>query len=109
MITEDSDSKKFVTINHNPSPFNIKEASIFNSSAMVLWDTSPPSFQYASSLNKVGLPCPNNLSLDLLACCVVSSMSLDSVTSPQPTTQPVNVSEKEEIERQKEKREKERE
>ena len=34
---------------------------------------------------------------------------MDSVTSPQPTTQAVNVSEKEEIETKKEKREKERE
>ena len=41
---------------------------------MVLWDMSPPSSWSA------GFPCPNSLSLDLLACCGVSSTSLDLVT-----------------------------
>ena len=30
---------------------------------MVLWDTSPPSSQFAGFLNKVAIPCPNNSSL----------------------------------------------
>ena len=47
---------------------------------MVLWDTSPPSSQSAGFPNKVNIPCPNNWSPDLLACRVVSSISLDSVT-----------------------------
>ena len=46
---------------------------------MVLWDTSPPSSRSAGFLNKVTIPCPNTSSLDLLACRVVSSTSLDSV------------------------------
>ena len=47
---------------------------------MVLWDTSPPLSLSAGFPNKVTIPCPNNLSLDLLACRAVGSMSLDSVT-----------------------------
>ena len=44
---------------------------------MVLWDTSPPSSPSAGFLNKVAILCPNNLSLDLLACREASSTSLD--------------------------------
>ena len=33
---------------------------------MVLWDTSLPSFWSAAFLNKVAIPCPNELSLHLL-------------------------------------------
>ena len=51
-----------------------------NSRKMVLWDTCPPSFQSAGFPNKVAIPCAGNWSLDLLACCVVSSMTLDLVT-----------------------------
>ena len=45
---------------------------------MVLWDTSPPSSQSAGFPNKVVIPVEflNNLSLDLLACRAMSSMSL---------------------------------
>lgn len=35
---------------------------------MVLWDTSPTSLQSAGFPNKVAIPCPNNLFLDLLTC-----------------------------------------
>ena len=52
---------------------------------MVLWDTSPPSSRSSGFLNKVAIPYPSNSSLDLLACCAVSSMSLDSVTFPGAT------------------------
>ena len=47
---------------------------------MVLWDSSPPSSQSAGFPNKVTIPCPNNLSLDLLTCRAASSTSLESVT-----------------------------
>ena len=47
---------------------------------MALCDAGLPSSRSADFLNKVTIPCPNNLSLYLLACHVVSSMSLDSVT-----------------------------
>ena len=47
---------------------------------MVLWDTSPPSSWSAGFLNKVAIPCPNTLSLDLLTCRGVSSRKLNSVT-----------------------------
>lgn len=47
---------------------------------MVLWDTGPPSSGSAGFLNRVTIPCPNNLSLSLLACHVVSTMNLVLVT-----------------------------
>ena len=47
---------------------------------MVLWDTSPQSSRSAGFLNKVAIPCPNNSSLNLLACRAMSSMSLAWVT-----------------------------
>ena len=47
---------------------------------MVLWDASPLSSQPTDFLNKVTIPSPMTSSLDLLACCAVSSMNLDSVT-----------------------------
>lgn len=47
---------------------------------MILWDANPPSSQFSGLQNKVALPCPNNLSLDLLACCAVNSASLQLVT-----------------------------
>ena len=49
-------------------------------SKMALWDSSPPSSQCAGFLNKVVISFPNNSSLDYLALCDVSNMSLDSVT-----------------------------
>ena len=52
-----------------------------NLGKMALWDTNPPSSQSAGFLNKGSISCPNNLSLDLLACHVTSSGSLDSVTT----------------------------
>lgn len=47
---------------------------------MVLRDMRPSSTQSVSFTNNVTIPCPNNLSLDLLSCCVVNRMSLDSMT-----------------------------
>ena len=47
---------------------------------MVLCDSSPPSSQSASFPNKITILGPNNPSLHLLACRVVSSTSLDLVT-----------------------------
>ena len=47
---------------------------------LVLWDTSSLSSLSAGFPNKVTIPCPNNLSLGLLACNVASRISLDSVT-----------------------------
>ena len=47
---------------------------------MVLWDTSLPFSQSTGFPNKVAIPCPKNLSLDLLACHAASSMNLDLVT-----------------------------
>ena len=38
---------------------------------MALWDTSAPPSQSAGFPNKVTVPCLNNPSLDLLACCAV--------------------------------------
>ena len=78
--TKDSDTKKSATTNHIPSPYSKKRSRNSNSGKMVLWDTSPPSSLSASFLNKVTIPCPSNLSLDLLAYRVGSSMSLDLVT-----------------------------
>ena len=68
-----------------PSPFSIKKAWILTQARWVLWGTSPPSSQFAGFPNKVTIPCSSNLSLDLLACCVASSTSLDSVTHWQNT------------------------
>ena len=45
-----------------------------NLGKMILWDTSPPSFQSASFPSKVTIPCPQNLSLLLLSCHAVRSM-----------------------------------
>ena len=47
---------------------------------MVLWDVSPSPSWCAGFLNKDTIPCPNTTLLDLLACHMASSMSLDSVT-----------------------------
>ena len=77
--TKDSGTKKSATTSHTSFPFSIKEAWILTW-AMVLWNTSPPSSRSAGFLNKVVIPCPNSLSLDLLVCRAVSSMSLDLVT-----------------------------
>lgn len=46
---------------------------------MVLWDPSPPSSQSADSPKKSHYSFPSTLSPDLLACCMVSRTSLDSV------------------------------
>ena len=43
------------------------------------WDASLPFSLSAGFPNKIAIPCPNMLPLDLLARCMVSSMSLDSV------------------------------
>ena len=51
---------------------------------MVLWDTSLPSPRSAGFLNKVSIPCPHTLSLDILTCYEASSMSLGSVTGIVP-------------------------
>ena len=61
--------------------FYYKRSLNANSSKMVLWDTSPPSSRSAGFLNKVTIPCPNISSLNLWACCAVSSMSLELVTT----------------------------
>ena len=47
---------------------------------MVLWDTSPSSSRSAGFPNKVTIPCHNNPSLKLLACCAASRTTLDLVT-----------------------------
>lgn len=49
---------------------------------MVLWATSPPSFQSAVFPSKVTILCQNNSSLDLLVYHVVSNVRLDLVTIP---------------------------
>ena len=54
---------------------------------MVLWDISPPSSWSAGFLNKVAIPSPNNVSLNLLACHMASSTSLDLVTTPEHSPQ----------------------
>ena len=64
-----------------PLPFWYKRSLNSSSEKMVLWDTSPPSSQSAGFLNKVIIQCPNSLSLDVSACCVVSRTRLDSVAS----------------------------
>ena len=51
---------------------------------MVLWDSSPPSSRSTGFLNKVAIYCPNNSSLDLLACRAASSTSLDWVRVTNP-------------------------
>ena len=56
------------------------KAKLSNPVKTVLWDTSMPSFQSAGFPNKYTIPCSSASSLDLLACHVVSSRSLDSVT-----------------------------
>lgn len=42
----------------------------------------PLSSQAACFLSKVTIPCPNSLSLDLLACCMMNTTSLDLVLCP---------------------------
>lgn len=76
--TKDLNTKKFAKTNHIPSTFNIKEAWIQHQERCFFWNTSSPSSQSVGFLNKVSIPCLNNLSFNLLAC-VVSSMSLESV------------------------------
>ena len=72
--TEDSDTKKSASVDYNTiTLFSIKEARILTQGKMVLWDTSPPSSGSVDFSNKVSIPCPNNLSFDLLACREVSS------------------------------------
>jgi len=71
--TKDSGRKKFATISHNP-------LLNFNSGKIVLWNTSQPSSQSGGFLNKVVIPCPQNSSLNLLACHIAISTSSDSVT-----------------------------
>ena len=47
---------------------------------MGLWDTCPQFSQSARFPNGIATSCPSNSSLGFLAHCVVSSMTLDSVT-----------------------------
>ena len=47
---------------------------------LVLWDISPPYSLSAGFSSKLAIPCPNDSSLNLLACHDVSRTSLDSVT-----------------------------
>ena len=75
--TKDSCTKQFAIISHTPSLFSIKEASILN---WVRWFFGTLVHQSVGFLNKVVIPCPNTLSLHLLAYHVASSRSLDSVT-----------------------------
>ena len=58
-----------------PLPFQYKRSLKSNTGKMFLWDTSSPSSQSAGFLDKASIPCPSSSSLDLLACCVASSMS----------------------------------
>lgn len=64
-----------------PHPFSLfyKRNWHPNPGKMVLWDTSPSSSGSAGFLNKVNIPYPNNFSLNLLACSVVSSMTIDLI------------------------------
>jgi len=64
--------------NLTSSPFSIKSLH-HNSEMMVLWDSDPPFSWSAGFPNKVTVPCPSNLSLDLSACGGASSSNLDSV------------------------------
>ena len=64
--------------NLTSSPFSIKSLH-HNSEMMLLWDSDPPFSWSAGFPNKVTIPCPSNLSLDLSACCGTSSSNLDSV------------------------------
>ena len=48
--------------------FEHKRSLNSNSGKMVLWDRNPSSSQSASFLNNATTPCPNNSSLNLLAC-----------------------------------------
>lgn len=49
-----------------------------NSGKLIL-NTSPPSSRSAGFLNEAAISCPDNLSLHLMAHCVASSTSMDSV------------------------------
>ena len=69
----------FTYIHTFPSLF-YKRSQYPDLSKMVLWDSSPPSSRCAGFLNKVAISCPNNSSLDYLALCGMSNISLDSVT-----------------------------
>ena len=53
-----------------------------NSGKTVLWDTGSPHSQFAGFPNEVLIPGTNNSTLNLLVCCAVSRMSLDSITIP---------------------------
>ena len=61
-----------------PPPFSIKSLHP-NSETMVLWDSGPPFSWSAGFPNKVTIPCPSNLSLDLLVCRGASSSNLDLI------------------------------
>ena len=71
--TKDSNTKKFAKTSTLPSTLSIKEARILPRERL-------PSSQFAGFPNKVANPCPNNLSLNLLACCAVSRENLGSVS-----------------------------
>ena len=60
--------------------FQYKRSLNSNTGKMALWENSPPSPLSADFPNKVAISCPNNSLLNLLACCMMSSMSLGSVT-----------------------------
>ena len=78
--TKDSHTKKFPPTSHL-SPFWYKRSLNSKLVNTVLQDTGPPSSQSAGFLNKVNVPCPSNFSLNLMPCCVVSSMSFELVNS----------------------------
>lgn len=88
--TKDSNTKKFVATNHAPSTFSIKVWIL-----TPVWfgfgggggGTSLLSSQSAGFLNKVSIPCPNNLSLNLSACGAASCMSVGLVTALWHTIQ----------------------
>ena len=62
------------------SPFSEKEAWILTWVRWVFEAWAHCVLRSTGFLNKVSIPCPINSFLDLLACCVASSASLDSVT-----------------------------
>ena len=73
--------RKQETFDFTPAPFSIKAAPILTETRWLLMSRSLPSSRFASFRNEVTIPCSNNSSLKFLACCVSSSVSLDSVTN----------------------------
>lgn len=70
-----------LTLPHHLSPSLFHKRNQYtNPSKMVLQDIGPPSSRSSGFPNKAAILCPNNLSVNLLACHVASSMSFDLVT-----------------------------